>query len=195
MKLYKLLLSILILLTLSGCDTSDAQLASNQGRLSVLLTDAPADYRAVFVTINDVLIHATASSENNSSNGWIKVAQVNETIDLLSLQNGLTKALGESNVSIGTYNQVRMTIGSKESNASHPYPNYVVLNNGNIGRLKVPSNTIKSNHSFKITHEGNVTMIIDFDADKSVHQAGRSGKWILKPVLNIITRSDVNTSA
>ncbi|MBA1421357.1 MAG: DUF4382 domain-containing protein, partial [Epsilonproteobacteria bacterium] len=71
---------------------------------------------------------------------------------------------------------------------SHTAANYIILNEENnltAYALKVPSNTVKYNHNFSIIEGEDVKMIIDFDADKSIHPAGN--KWILNPVLKVKT--------
>ena len=234
MSLYKLLmgtLTILLLLGFTGCsdsgsvgnkDTSSAQ--PSTGTLSLLLTDAPGDYQAVYVTIEEVLVHKAEEDElfiNNDENetddttksddvnltediveteddsGWIVVAQPNKTYDLLTLQNNITEELGETDVTTGKYTQMRLVLGSEDDNGStiaegyetHPFANYLVLTGGDVAELDVPSNTLKLNHNFEITEDGLVTMIIDFDANKSVNEAGNSGKWILTPVISVKTKT------
>ena len=50
--------------------------------------------------------------------------------------------------------------------------------------LKVPSNKIKLIKPFTINSGDTTTITLDFDAEKSVHQAG--SKYILKPTIKVI---------
>ena len=208
---------IAAILGLSGCGESgstSAPNASTSGSLSVLLTDAPGDYSAVYVTIDEIRVHKAGddditsdtnstdanetyenSSDINSSDAsWIVVAQPHKTYNLLALQNGLTEELGEANISTGKYTQMRLVLGDKEDNGTnslgnpHPYANYVIFTNGSdVSQLKVPSNVIKQNHSFIVIPDSKLTLTIDFDANKSITEVGGSGKYILKPVLGLVS--------
>ena len=158
-----------------------------QGKLSVLLTDAPAEFEAVYVTIAEVHVHNAGSGEEE----WIVVATPNITYNLLELQNGVTTFMGEELIPSGDYTQLRMVLGSTpdaENNIlgnPHPEAHYIILDDDQAYALKVPSNTVKYNHNFTIVDGGDVEMVIDFDAKKSVHSAG--DKWLLKPVLKVKT--------
>jgi len=181
---------------LSGCD--------DNGTLAVVLTDAPGDYKAVYVTVDEIMVHKAGNDDTNESEdanatedtnatetnaGWYSVATPHKTIDLLTLQNGITKALGEASLTTGKYTQLRFVLGDEaESNTTHPFANYLVFSDDNgTAELNVPSSTIKSNHNFEIIGGGLITMTIDFDANKSVKQAG--GQWKLNPVLSIKTQA------
>ncbi|GAG31771.1 unnamed protein product, partial [marine sediment metagenome] len=49
--------------------------------------------------------------------------------------------------------------------------------------LKIPSGSIKLVKSFNIVNGGITTLTIDFDAEKSVHQAG--SQYIMKPTIKV----------
>ena len=208
---------VAVFLGLSGCGESDSPSVSNassSGSLSILLTDAPGDYSAVYVTIDEIRVHKAGDDDissdtnstddnetyenstdiNSSDTSWIVVAQPYKTYNLLELQNGLTEELGEANISTGKYTQMRLVLGDKEDNGTnslgnpHPYANYVIFTNGSdVSQLKVPSNVIKQNHNFVVIPDSKLTLTIDFDANKSIIEAGGSGKYILKPVLGLVS--------
>lgn len=169
--------------------------AIGQGKLSVHLTDAPADYEAVYVTIVEVRVNREGTEDDDSDDGeWIVVATPNVTYDLLELQNGITTFMGEELIPSGDYTQLRLILGNVPDaklnilGNPHPEANYIILteeNNLEPHALKVPSNTIKYNHNFTLLDGASVDMVIDFDADKSIHPAG--DKWILNPVLKVTT--------
>lgn len=188
--------------TPSSSNTSDAtsSTAIAQSKLSVHLTDAPAEFEAVYVTIAEVLVHRAdtedASNTNNDSNDnddgeWLVVATPNITYNLLELQNGITTFMGEEFVPSGDYTQLRLVLGSTpdaELNIlgnPHQDANYIILDDDQAYTLKVPSNTVKYNHNFTLIDGGDVDMVIDFDAKKSIHSAGE--KWLLNPVLKVTT--------
>lgn len=224
MRIYKILVSILtflMLLSFSGCSggsgSASYSSSSDTSSLQVLLTDAPGDYQAVYVTVDEILVHKAAIDDANvtepedenvtvaedanitevEDTSWILVAEPHKTYDLLSLQNGITELLGESNISAGKYTQMRLVLGSTPDDGTtvvdgadtHPFANYIVfLDGGDTAELDVPSNVFKTNHNFEVAQDMSYTMVIDFDANQSIHQAGNSGKWILNPVISIETK-------
>ena len=220
MNLYKLLayfFTLLVIISINGCGgSSSSSTTSATGSVSVLLTDAPGDYEAVYVTIDEILVHKAGDDDLNVTDddlnvteadlnatdddpSWITVAEPHKTYDLLTLQNGITELLGESNISAGRYTQMRLVLGSEDDNGttvadgypSHPFANYIVfLDGGDVSELDVPSNVFKTNHNFEIIQGESYTMLIDFDANQSINQAGNSGRWILNPVIGIETTID-----
>ncbi len=212
-------ISALLLLQFSGCgsnSSSTQEVTPNDtasdgiGSVKVMLTDDPALYEAVYVTVDEVRVHmqgdctTTDANQSNECEGnntqWYTIASPHQTINLLSLQNGVTTELGEANISVGTYTQLRLILGDQEDNGtnilgtSHPYANYLILSGDDITELKVPSNTLHQNYVFDVNETGVYEMLIDFDANQSVHQAGQSGQWILTPVLGVSGRHQNSVS-
>ena len=145
------------------------------------LTDAPGDYLHVYVTIKEVQVNQAAEEEDDDS-GWLTVLTPGETFDLLELQNGVIVNLGLAELEAGQYNQMRLILDEEKPDA-HPYANYLVIE-GEEGEdpveveLKVPSGFqtgIKIVHGFTIFASGSTELILDFDANKSIVQAGKSG--------------------
>ena len=172
-----------------------------QGNLSVYLTDAPAEFEAVYVTIAEVHVHRADteddSSDNESDDGeWIVIATPNVTYNLLELQDGITTFMGEDLIPSGDYTQLRLILGNipdttvDAEGKPHPFAHYITFfdesDNSNLiaEALKVPSNTVKYNHNFTILDGADMDMLIDFDAEKSIHPAG--DKWILNPVIKVL---------
>jgi hypothetical protein len=176
------LAALLLSLGIAGCGGG----SSDSGILGVKLTDAPADFEAVYVTVDHVDVHrADESNESNSS--WITVADVNGTYDLLTLQDGNLTQIGVATIPAAKYTQMRLYLAAESNDtALHPYGNYVVID-GNATELDVPSMFVRENHNFVMAPDGNMTMTIDFDADRSIHSTGNGG-WTLKPVLHVDTK-------
>ncbi len=163
--------SILILLSaflFTSCneDTEDSAI------LRVSLVDAPADYEAVYIDIEDVLINP-----GNEEDEWVSLTGFEPVVyNLLELTNGYSAFLGEAELPEGKINEIRFVLGEDNE----------LWMDGEVIPLKVPSGS-SSGLKLKIDEElvgGFVYhMIVDFDAGKSVVKAGNSGKYILKPVL------------
>jgi len=182
-------------LALSAC-SDDSVSSGGNGRLTVKLTDAPGDLKAAFVKINSiVLIRSDADSTSTDSTKRITLTPLNTGfINLLNLSGGqLLTLVNLASVPKGTYSQVRVVVTDA----------YVQLNDGRYfatstaalpvgttasGTLKCPS-CAHSGYKVKFAGNGlnivgNSTVVLDFDAAQSFgHEAGKSGQWIMHPVL------------
>ena len=187
------IIAAILFLALAGCSSNSGSSSLGSGDLNVSLTDAPSpDYKAVYISVNQVEVKA---SSDNGENGWQVVDIVNKTINLLDLTGGILEDLGTRNLPAQTYNQLRLVLASApddENNLNgdpHPFANYVIETDDTVHELKVPSgyqSGIKLVKQFTIAVSGLTELILDFDAMKSVVEAGNSGQWILKPVIEVL---------
>ena len=196
MKAFKLsswiILSLILLMFVAcgGGGGSGGDVAT--GTLSLSMTDASSsDYKAVFVTIDEVQVHL-GGNENNP-NHWKSVDMPIGplTVDLFDLVNGVREDLGLVDLDAGRYTQMRLIIGEYPNPDDHPFANYVVTNAETpvVHELKIPSgyNTgFKVVNGFTINADQMTELILDFDATRSVIQAGSSGQWLLKPTVKAI---------
>ena len=206
-SIYKLFQSIAVLLALSflaACGSSSSSSSNGTGTLSLSLTDATLyDYQAVYVTIDQVSVHLGATEtggvtdtellEGDDDGGeWLVVDDTLRTVNLLELVNGVMVGLGVAELDAGHYTQLRLIIGGTPDGGSnildeaHPHANYIIDEDGNAQKLKVPSNKVKLVRGFDINAGETTELILDFDAAKSVVKAGKSGKWLLKPTIKVL---------
>lgn len=122
-KLLNLVSYILILLLTISLISCSSGGDGGTGTLGIGLTDTPGDYDHVFVTIKEVQVK---KGLNNGESGWLTGFEVNETFDLLELQNGAIADLGLTELEAGKYNQLRLILSS-EPLGEHPFANYVVI--------------------------------------------------------------------
>jgi hypothetical protein len=178
MKLFTCLPIILLSsLFVTGCSSSNS--SSETGTLRVLLTDAPADYESVIIDIESVRIHRSSDADEGDG-GWIEVSAEPSRLDLLSLTNGNVALLGELELEPGRYNQMRFVLGTN---------NEIVID-GEIIPLETPSaqqSGLKLNIQTQITEGGLYSLLLDFDASRSIVRAGNSGKYLLKPVIRTVS--------
>lgn len=162
------------------------------GQLSLSLADAPnPEYQAVYVSVSEIQVHRAGDEEGS----WRTVLTPGATYNLLDLINGRTADLGVTTLTTGTYTQMRLILAQEPDETSnilgdpHPYANYVVTPGNESIELKVPSgyqSGIKLVHPFEIESGRTVGLVLDFDAVRSVVQAGGSGQWLLKPTIKVI---------
>ena len=157
-----------------------------QGTLRLALTDAPACYEKVLVTVEKVRVHGGDAAESDS--GWTDIVPPNGPlqVDLLNLTNGALADLGSAQVDAGSYKQLRLVLA--ENTASAPLANAVQPVGGTLQPLKTPSaqqSGLKIKGDFTVAADTTTDMVLDFDACKSVVVAGASGQYILKPVVTL----------
>ena len=192
-----LLFASLMMFACGGGGSSGGDLGSVSGgigTLSMSLTDAMSnDYRAVYVTVEDVEVHA--KKKGNENNSWFSISTPNlpKTFNLYDLANGVREEIGIADLETGSYTQMRLIIGTAPDNGinilseAHPYANYVIDTDDNYEELKIPSGIqtgLKIVHGFTISANQTTELILDFMPDKSVIVGG-NGNWHLKPTVKV----------
>lgn len=172
----------------SGSSEPMASPTAGTGTLRIALTDAPAcGFDHVYVTVEKVRIHGSASAEASDS-GWTDITlAAPQRIDLLALSNGAMTTLGQAQLPAGTYQQLRLVLSP--NSAANPLANSVVPTGGAEQAVDTPSaiqSGIKLNANLTVAADKVADFAIDFDACKSFVRAGNSGKILLKPVLALI---------
>jgi hypothetical protein len=159
---------ISILAVVAGCTASADDESTNQSALHVLLHDAPAN-------VNEVWVDITRVEALNADTGWLTVSDTPQTVDLLSLQDGVFADLGLANLPAGHYNQLRIEVGDSwvvDSSGTHP--------------LEVPSGDesgIKIIRGFDVLECGTTTMTLDWDV--GAHLGENSNGFVLRPVIAV----------
>jgi hypothetical protein len=170
--------------------TQEPVTASPTGTIQVLVTDAPKhDVSRVELTVTEVDVHK-AGGDGESGN-WTTLDIQEETFNLLDLQNGLTMLLADGEIEAGKYTQLRMTVFE------------VIVDYDDVvgAQAEVPSGILKFVRPFTLEAGGNITLIVDIDAAKSVVITGASkqdkAKVLFKPVvkLQVASEGEPDTSA
>lgn len=166
------------------------------GTMRVSMTDAPGcDYDHVWVTVDRVRVHRSKSADPADPTGWSEVVvartgdRARDRIDLLTLRNGVQKELGLTALPAGTYEQMRLVLAANGNSA--PFANAVLVSGETQERaLDTPSaqqSGLKLNVGVTVPEGQEAHVLLDFDACKSVVRAGNSGKYNLKPVIDVTT--------
>jgi hypothetical protein len=152
------------------------------------LTDAPAcGYDQVNVTVERLRIHALGNAEPDAG-GWSDIVlEPPLRVDLLTLQNGVLAALGETEVAAGRYRQMRLVLTQNTPDA--PLANSVVptgLPETALDASAGAGGGIKVQMDANVDAGQVVDVVLDFDACQSVVHAGGSGHYKLKPVIRAL---------
>ena len=178
----KLLSALLVLFTASSLvlvscdDNAVTDPSAGTGTLEVLLHDAPANYEAVNVFIERVEVN-----NGQTEGGWETISTPEQSYNLLELVNGATEVLGSAELEAGTYEQIRLILSSN---------GHTVVVDGTEHDLFVPSGEqtgIKLNVNAEIEPDITYTLLLDFDASRSVVERGneKSGiEYLLEPVIS-----------
>ena len=159
--------------------------SGTEGALSVRLTDGQScTYKQVFVTIEKVRVHRSASAEDTDS-GWEELVLATPLrVDLMTLRNGVFENLGTLPLEAGDYSQVRLVLA--ENGGSAPYENQLTLEDDSVVALSTPSaqqSGLKLNVHMSIAAGETAELVLDFDPCQSVVRRGNSGHYNLKPVV------------
>ncbi|WP_346858022.1 DUF4382 domain-containing protein [uncultured Draconibacterium sp.] len=174
--LYVIALAVLFF---TACNDDDNNNNGNEGdgRLTIRLTDAPADYEEVLIDLQELWINIA-----DDSTGWTELPlEVTGQIDLLELANGNDTILFDDNFPSGKISQMRMILGS----------NNEIKVDGEYHDLKTPSaqqSGLKFNINETLEEGIEYEMWIDFDAARSVVEKG-NGQFSLKPVIKVFTEA------
>lgn len=195
MKHLSLLFTITIALVLgfTACDSTRSD--GGTGTMEVTMTDAPANYDSVNVTINSVRVHqdtdaetdSTESDEEAEEDGWVTITDDPMKVNLLELTNGNQVSLGSEELEAGTYSQIRFVLGEDNT----------VTIDGETHQLQTPSaqqSGLKLNVNAEVQENSTYTLLIDFDAARSIVQQGNGG-YLLKPVLRAVDIAETGSIA
>ena len=94
-----------------GGGGGSSEAVQQQGTLRVSLTDSPTcGYSNVFVTVEKVRVHQSASA-NDADSGWSEIVlSPAKRVDVLTLTNGVLEGLGQMPLTAGQYQQVRLVL-------------------------------------------------------------------------------------
>jgi hypothetical protein len=155
---------------------------AEKSRLTVYLTDAPADYDAVNIEVVGIQVKA---SSDPGEGGWTTMPMpVSPAIyNLLEFTNGMETLLSTFELPAGKVSQLRLILGENNS---------IVVNGiASALPLEVPSGSesgLKFNIHADLVGGVEYKLWIDFDCLRSVVVNG-AGDYILKPVLRTFTEA------
>lgn len=190
---FLLLASLALTFLFSSCeDNDDVQ----SGKVSLALTDAPVDAE----NVSGVYITITGIEYKKNDNSWESFGEFEgpKKFNLMDLTNGETALLGEFNSGAGEYTGLRFLLDAPERGQSAPSSPgaYLEYNDGAQEALFVPSGGqtgYKAVGNFTVPSNGDVEVTADFDARKSVVEAGQTDRYILKPTIRVIVNNQAGS--
>lgn len=183
LTLKSMMIAAIVALGLTSCSDDDSGNNRNMANLTLRMTDAPGDYDAVFVDVQDIEIHVEPDAEtelegDDDGDGWISVGDVNTGVyDLLELTGGVSQLLADTEVPAGYVSQIRLILGTENS----------VVIDGESKPLNTPSaqqSGLKLQLNQELEAGENYAFLLDFDVEKSVVTTGNGG-YNLKPVIRL----------
>ena len=157
--------AFIVTLLLWGCTSSNGT-----GNFKLYLTDQPIDNaEEILVTISEINVQ-------KAEEGFLTVWEGEQEYDLLKLQNREVLML---NITLkeGMYTQIRLVVDKGRIKFAGEDSRY----------MTVPSSEVKIPLIFYITDGDVIEIVLDFEADESIHvvYAGQSEQYILKPVIRM----------
>ena len=162
---------------------NNSQLGSNQGRLTILLMDAPVEADELWITISGISVHKVGSEQDQTeaeideeNGGWIDIdlsgaTEEDLTFDLLKYQmgeeNSVVLKVAEGDTATGTYNKIRLNVtqatakyyGHDESGEVKMEEDEPVIEEEKD--LKVPPEHIDVITKFTIEEQDTIVVLID----------------------------------
>jgi hypothetical protein len=169
---------------LSSCEKAPLPGDYGSSELKVYLADAPGDYRALWLDVENIMVNV--SNDTSGDSGWIDVPLTRKgRYNLLDFGNGRDTLVARANLPGGTLTQIRLILGDH---------NILVLKDGATIPLKLPSaqqTGIKLNVNAGLSPTTPYSMVLDFDVARSITVEGHSGTYIFKPVIRAYARATV----
>jgi Domain of unknown function (DUF4382) len=160
--------------------TTSCKKENEKSRLTVYLTDAPADYDAVNIEVVSIQLKA---SSDGGENGWQTLPMTSSpaNFNLLEFTNGMDTLLSSVELPAGNVSQLRLILGDNNS----------ITVNGVTEDLplEVPSGSesgLKFNIHADLIGGIEYKLWIDFDVLRSIVVNG-NGDYILKPLIRTFT--------
>jgi len=159
-----ILFAISIVLLLSGCVSSDGT-----GNFQIYLKDQPID------NAEEILVAISEINVQKEDEGFLTIWSGEKTYDLLKLRNKEEKIV-DITLEEGKYTQIRLVVTEGQ-----------IVIDSESHEMKVSSSEVKIPLVFNIMEDGATEIVLDFEAEHSIHvvNAGKSEKYILRPVIRV----------
>jgi hypothetical protein len=137
-----------------------------EGTFAFLISDevnAIGDFQSLEVTISKIGLHLGGNESQ-----WIEIEPEVKTVDLTQLQGDRAQEIWRGNITAGEYTKVFIYVENVEG---------VLLDGNTTAEVKLPSNKLRMSKPFMHGNDTETSFVYDI----TVIEAGKSGKYILKP--------------
>lgn len=166
---------------LNSCNKTDSKATANS-RLELYLTDAPGNYKEVWINLQKVMVNVGSDTSSNSK-GWKEMPLLRPGLyNLIKFSNGADTIIAGADLPGGVVSQIRFVLGDN---------NYIIFDDNSKAELTSPSaqqSGLKLNVHSELKPGIPYALVLDFDAARSVVKAGESGKYLLKPVIRTFAK-------
>ena len=187
-KLSLIAITIFTFATFQYCTNNED--SSNTAKIQLKLIDAPGDYLEVNVEIVDIQYNSS-----DDENGWTSFTPENGypiNVDLTRLIAGNSLLLTDQIIPSGMLKQIRLVLSDNNNLIiqgvleGQKITTHLDTPSAMQSGLKLKMNTVlETGFSY--------TFILDWDVQKSIVEAGNSGKYNLKPVIRV--NAEVNSGS
>lgn len=174
MGIYLLAVSLLVGTTmLTACGGTAEEPAAREdlsgtGIVEFRATDAPPkDISHIWVTAATIEVHKADADEDT----WVTVVDQEQRFDLVAIQ-GVEVSLGEEEVAVGQYTQIRLDVTE-----------VIVTMEGEDIIARLPSGKLKVVRPWEVKPDEKTILTLDFEADKFVVVTGKTVQ--VKPVIKL----------
>jgi len=164
-----------------GGSSSNVELDTSTGALSVMLTDAAVD------NVSEVWVEFAGVALKPASGNEIVVEFATPTnINLLELQDGRSEALlNNKQVPVGSYSWIRLDVNADFDNV---FDSYALLDDGSQVELRIPSGSetgLKLVNGFTVTANQSTNIMLDWDLRKALSDPRGQPGMHLRPALRV----------
>lgn len=157
-------------------DEKSYETESGEALVAVRLTDAPGDYDAVNIEVENVEIKYNGTTDDDNDTNIVVLDNFNAGVyNLLELTGGVSVLLTEDEIPSGEVNQIRLILGDDNT----------VEIDGDLFPLSTPSaqqSGLKIQLNETLENDVFYEFLLDFDVDRSIVQQGNGG-YLLKPTI------------
>ncbi|MCX2746137.1 DUF4382 domain-containing protein [Mangrovivirga sp. M17] len=168
LKIHIYFSALLLLLFTTGCTSETSESNINSGNIVLRISDSPADYQRLILDIEGAIL------EENSKQVHLHTTFTGQ-LDILDYNNGKSYLLAEEKYENITPQNIILILGQD---------NFITIKNKNYN-IELPEslkNGIRIPIPRSMVDKNSININLDFNAAKSVIK--KSGKFILKPVIN-----------
>ena len=166
----RILLSFFLIASFISCSDEEDTEPIPTALISIQLVDAPGDFEAVYIDVQDVRVTYSDSEDE------ISIGDINTGIyNLLELTGGVSAVLADNEIPAGDLSQIRLVLGEENS----------IVVDGVTYPLATPSaqqSGLKIQVHETLEEDVFYEYILDFDVDESIVILGNGG-YNLKPVI------------